>query len=340
MLFLLTSTSYAADFFVAPTTAKVDCTQLKMKPGDRLVLKGGPRGKLRIDNCIGDSANRIKIVNDALSTSPVIIKANSSGHAGLNCINCKFINLNGGIAWKGAPKGKIYGIRVIHESGDYDTLVHFGGSSTRFTMSGFEVKGSGLKIGASGVQLNDHEYALSLHPGEWRENIVFENNWVHDIATECFYIGPNFEQGGEDDLRLRNITIRNNRVENCGWEGIQLKSAVEGNNLIYGNYSHYTGLDTNNLVNTGEPGTGGNGSKCIAVNNGQANIFSNDVGHNKNERPCISVYSKNAPLTYGPFKVKIYNNKITQCSGEPINASSVDGAPNVISEIYNNTVIQ
>jgi hypothetical protein len=54
---------------------------------------------------------------------------------------------------------------------------------------------------------NDENVKRSKYPGLWREGILVEDNYVHNIGSEGMYIGPNYWDGG---LPLRNIEIRYN----------------------------------------------------------------------------------------------------------------------------------
>ena len=53
------------------------------------------------------------------------------------------------------------------------------------------------------------------------------------------YVGPNWYEG---KVPLRNIVISDDRVEDTGWDGIQLKSAISGTNVISGNTLRRVGV--------------------------------------------------------------------------------------------------
>ncbi len=57
------------------------------------------------------------------------------------------------------------------------------------------------------------------------------------------YVGPNYSDG---DLPLRNIEIRNNLVEDTGWEGINTKSMWAGDNRIHHNVVRRAGKNSVN----------------------------------------------------------------------------------------------
>ena len=87
------------------------------------------------------------------------------------------------------------------------------------------------------------EVKRNAHPGLWREGIVIEDNYVHDVALEGMYVGPNYQEG---ELPLRNIEIRNNLVEDIGWEGINAKSMWAGDNRIHHNIVRRAGKNSSN----------------------------------------------------------------------------------------------
>ena len=92
------------------------------------------------------------------------------------------------------------------------------------TIRGVEVDGKwpSLSKDGIGIDVNDHAIDAASNPGVWREGLLIEYNYVHNTEGEGVYIGPNYPQG---DLPLRNIEIRNNVVEDTGWDGINLKMA-------------------------------------------------------------------------------------------------------------------
>ena len=92
--------------------------------------------------------------------------------------------------------------------------------------------------------MNDLSVKRNAHPGLWREGILIEDNYIHDVESEGMYVGPNYQDG---DLPLRNIEIRNNRVEDIGWDGINTKSMWAGDNSIHHNDVRRAGKNSSRL---------------------------------------------------------------------------------------------
>jgi hypothetical protein len=182
-----------------------------------------------------------------------------------------------------------------------------------------------------GIDVNDHDVKAANNPGLWREGIVIENNYVHDAEGEGIYVGPNWFQ---KDLPLRNIVIRGNLVEDTGWNGINLKSAVDGVNPIYGNVVKRAGKKVD---------TSGGQHSAIAIYEGYASVFNNwveDAGE-----AAIRQYVENVPASYGLQVFDVYNNVITNPGrtgpqpGYGVVSGSVSGMASPSPRVYNNTIV-
>jgi hypothetical protein len=168
----------------------------------------------------------------------------------------------------------------------------------------------------------------------WRENILIENNYVHDVEGEGMYIGPNWDDGG---LRLRNIEIRYNRIFNTGWEGAQLKSAIEGRNSIH----------HNTCIRCGSRPESAKGQKsAFSLYESMGDVHDNWIKE-ASERG-IQHYVDYMPSSYGAMPSRIYNNVVIAAGrirhaddlrGFGIFAGSNPGYAIVEPDIYNNTII-
>ena len=214
----------ATNHMISSQTTTFECSSIN--PGEMLTLASGTRGPLTIRNCNGDPTNPIIVRNDPDGTEPTVIRRASGSGGGfiLSCNSCIGVEIDGSYKWRGAPAGKTYGIMVTMTGGEGPSaFVSIKGLSRFVTIRNVEVDGAwpALASNGSGIRVNDTSIDSGANPGLWREGFLIEDNFVHNIKVEGMYIGPNYSDG---DLRLRNIEIRYNRVEDIAWEAINTKS--------------------------------------------------------------------------------------------------------------------
>jgi hypothetical protein len=332
---MMVSNADAADHVVPASTPKFDCS--KVGPGDTVTLPSGVRGNLTIENCTGASGKPIVIRNDSRGTSPTQIRRSSGSGGGfvLYCFNCIWTTIDGSSKWVGAPAGKTYGIKVSMTGGGSPTaLVKIGGVSRFVTIRNVEVDGGWPSVATDGIgiSINDQVATTSKYPNLWREGILIEDNYVHNTEGEGMYIGPNWGTGG---LPLRNIEIANNRVETTGWDGIQLKSAISGTNIIHHNTVKRAGAKKDSSAGA---------HYGISLYEGNGLIYSNWV--EKSGESGISHYIHYMPSSYPAQKAEIYNNVVVDPgqtgpnAGHGIVSTRSAGKAKVLPNIYNNTVIR
>jgi hypothetical protein len=353
-LLLLGVPAYAADHFVSSSTTTVNCGTFGggVKPGDTITLAAGNRGPLAIRNCTGTTSNPITIRNDAQGSSPTVIRRTSAGTGGfiLDCLDCVNVVIDGTNKWSGAPQGAYCGapagtdgcgikVTTVATGDAPSAFLKLRGMSTRVTVRGIAVDGrrSDLNIANGiGIDLNDHNILAADHPGFWREAFVFERNYVRNTYGEGMYIGPNWRA---PDLRipLRDITIRENLVEDTGRESIQLKSAIGGTNRIHHNVAR----------RSGQRNEGPKQGAGISVVEGGSNmkIYNNRVEGAGVQG--IQHYNGNIPESRGPFLTEIFNNVVNDSgrlggadsNGHGITVANKDGSAGLIPTVYNNTVV-
>ena len=329
-----TGLASAEDHFVAASIGSFDCSDVR--PGDTVTLSGGVRGEIKITGCSGTSAAPITIRNDPASKGPTIIQRSSGGDGGflLSCANCTETVIDGSKKWVGAPTTKTYGIKItMTGGGSPGAFLSISGRSRFLTVRNVEIDGQWPRLSSDGIGIyvNDHSVKAVDNPGVWREGIVLENNYVHDVQGEGMYVGPNWHQG---DLPLRNIVISGNIVENTGWEGINLKSSISGDNRIHHNVLKRVGknIDKSDGQHTG-----------IEVFEGGARIYNNWI--EGSGEAGIAHYISNLPASYGAQIVEIFNNVIVNPGqtgpqvGHGISSSNQDGSAPISPRIYNNTIV-
>lgn len=334
-------TALAADRVIAAGTATFECNVAK--PGDTLTIAAGTRGPLRIRNCNGTKANPIVVRNEPDGSGPVTIRRTSgSGGFIFSCESCVGVTIDGSAKWRGAPSGKTYGIKVtVAGGGAPTTYLKVGGKSQFVTIRNVEIDGGSAANGGSGtgIDVNDHEYKRKAHPGVWREGILIEHNYVHDVAKEGMYVGPNYTQG---DIPLRDVEIRFNRVEDTGFEGINTKSMWEGDNSIHHNTVRRAGK------------SGAHSSKAaqytgISNMSGTVKIYNNWI--EATGQHGIKIWAQDGPKPSegkGPFEAHVWNNVIVNAgslfrsfmqTSNGINVGAQDGVEKPVPYIYNNTIV-
>jgi hypothetical protein len=331
------SVALAATHFVSAATSSLDGSTLN--PGDTIVLAGGNRGPITLANLTGTAANPIVIRNDATASGPTVIRrtAPASGGFVFLCNSCVHVKIDGSAKWVGAPAGITYGIRITTiATGDApSTFLMMAGLSSNFTIRNVEIDGRwpDLSVDGIGIQLNDHALKASEYPNVWRHGILIERNYVHDVEGEGLYIGPNWVTEG---IPLRDVEIAQNRVEDTGWDCIQLKSAIQGKNLVH----------HNRVLRCGVNGDGApsqhHGISCYEAMCDIYNNWIERVGEH-----AIQHYVRYAPSSLGPFPSDIYNNVAIDAGvtgpqdGQGISVGREDAAAALpIPTIRNNTIVR
>jgi len=322
-----------------------------VRPGDTVTLAAGERGPLRIIDLQGTSRAPIIVRNDPNGRGPAVIRREQADTGGFVfvCRNCEHVEIDGTGKWSGAPSGAYCGvpagtsgcgIKVTStRSGDSPSAyLRISGSSKNIVIRGIEVDGQWPSIsrGGIGVSVNDHNYNRSEHAGEWRENIRIEKNFVHHVEGECLYVGPNWEYGGSaDDLRLRNVEIAENLVTDCGWDGINVKSAIEGVNVIRHNIIRRAGRAADQSAGQHDG---------IAFYESGYGVIHHNLVEDSGETG-ITHFLHRMPESVGVMTSEIYNNVVVNSGvtgpnpGKGISVSRNKSAAQPRTEIYNNTIV-
>ena len=337
----IATVSQAADFSITPQMASFDCS--KASPGDTLTIVSGTRGPLKVNNCNGSDSKRITIRNDARGNGPAIIRRDSGGGGGFifACSNCVGVTIDGSQKWQGAPNGRTYGIQItLTGGGGPSAFFKVDGVSRFLTIRGVEVDGAWPRLanGGIGISVNDHSVTLDNHPGLWREGILIENSYVHNVEGEGLYVGPNYGTG----IPLRNIEIRNNLIEDIGWDGINTKSMWTGENRIHHNVIRRVGINTSDQTDSSQ-------YSGIANTAGTVKIYNNWI--EKTGQHGIKQWTAGGPSASagkGPFDTYIWNNIVVDAgsfwrsfmsdsNGIHIGAKAGLEEPNVF--VFSNTIV-
>ncbi len=329
------------DHYIKVEENYVDGQKLKVQPGDTVCIKAGKKKYLNLFNFFGTA------------TAPIV-----------------FIN-NGGQVEIGDPQWH-YGC-VIGKShhfvftGTGDPAHEYG-----FKISYTKEGASGLAIGASHFDINHVEVSHTGFAGimakidpncdtnSWQENftmeeVSFHHNYIHDTGGEGFYIGYT---GGARSLHcegkevmvephnIEHIKVFQNRVENTGWDGIQVSRAVKNCEIHHNQILNYgtknekwqkagivigggtTGQVYNNYIHTG---TGGG----IHVFGAGENLMYNNVIIQAGED---GIYCRSLESYEGAkFGYVMINNTIVNPKRFGL---MIQHFPTSSNRFYNNVVIQ
>jgi hypothetical protein len=330
-------------------TSLVDCDTFDggVQPGDVIELTSGTRGNLELRDCFGTEEAHITIRKSASATR---LQIDATGQDGLLCQNCRYVDIDGLVNWTGHTGGCGVDATLsetpltdcgILVKGDPQFLVKFRGEARFITVQGIEADGEWphavTEAGADvAISPNDQNYCVP--PGsEWREGFSIRRNYMHDVAHEIFYFGPNVNYGNcsanQDVPRLRDIEISHNFLRHGGWDGVNLKSAYAGNNLVH----HNVVLD----IGGGTTASGAN-SVGIALFESEGSIYHNKVRRTATPpggAPGLQCSANNAPAAWGTLHCEIYGNDVSDTDGPGITIlKGTNAQAQRSANIYNNTV--
>ncbi|MDZ4666360.1 MAG: hypothetical protein SGJ00_00610 [bacterium] len=282
--------------------------------GDSLLLVGGNRNPMRIDNLLGDSLNPIVICNQ---NSQVIFTKPIGGYYGLSFSNCRYIKLSG----KNNPS-LAYGILI--------TQVPLGSAlSINYFSSNFEVEGLEVsRVSSSGMVAKTDMNCSNIlsYTSFVMYDLRFHHNYIHHVGNEGFYIGnTSYADGAGAKLTCTNpafngnvlphkimgVKVYENIVDSAGWDGIQVAAAeaVE----IYDNY----------VIN----------DSWADVMNQQSGIFIGQPSQAKVYRNIIKNGKGSGIQCFG-VGTSIYNNLIIN----PGNSAAVRGTFNNLGQLVNSSL--
>ncbi|MDZ7740892.1 MAG: glycosyltransferase [Bacteroidota bacterium] len=206
-------------------------------PGDTLCLLGGNWSHLLIRNIEGTAQMPVLITN---KSGAVII--NTDWFYGMKLSNCSYVKISGA----GQEQFK-YGIVIQSVTNEYGAGMSIDAMSTDVEVEFLEISNTGI----GGIYAKtEPDYSGDCSFPAVREkftmfNTIIHDCYLHDIGDEGFYIGSSKYTGQtvyhcNDTIVLPHlmigVKIYNNILENIGWDGIQVGSAVEDchifNNIV------------------------------------------------------------------------------------------------------------
>ncbi len=255
----------------------------QLKPGDTLFVDAGTYDHLGFKDILATADKPMVILNFGGQ-----VNITGTFYYGLSFANCKHFILSG----TGTP-GVEYGFNVGKTNGG---AVGSNDLSSNFSIDHIEVTsfiGPGMLIKSDpdcNFKTTRDKYVLA--------NVTIHHNYIHDTDTEGIYFGSTFYDGvtlncnGKDTLvsphLCTNISIYDNRVENTGWDGIQVASSENfeiHNNRISHDSQKQTRFQMNGImIGKGSSGrvynnliTNGSGAGIIFFGKGPLEVFNNVI---------------------------------------------------------------
>ncbi len=321
-------TECSCDHIIKPsdmTSGYLNFNAAKITPGQKICLMGGIyEGRFRMENIVGNADKRILMTNCG---GQVIIRGGGQ-YPAFDIRHSEFFRVSG------SGDSEIhYGIK-IEKSGSSSGLT-IGEFSTDFEADHFEVGNTGF----AGI-MSKTEPTCNRPNVSWfvQKNTIIHDNYVHHTGGEGFYIGStgypmrtlSCTAGSEPGYSgpLEGTKIYNNRVENTGWDGIQISANIKDgavyNNIITNYATRNYGVQIQGLQLS-------NDVICDVFNN-KILPLSADL----RSGPGNGIYSQAASSRI--FNNLIVNAGIGNKSGIQINRNQ-NPIPEAKHHILNNTII-
>jgi hypothetical protein len=324
-------------------TATVDCDTYesggRVDPGDILQIAGGVRGPLTIRDCSGTTDAPIIIRNDVTDNEPATVRMTSGSGAIFTITNSSDWELDGSGKFVGADSGVLgidpdtlaqgttqAGIIVERTGGTASHALRIEGDSEKFAIRGVKVDG-GASGSTIGISINDHSYLAADHPGEFRDTMLVENNYVVNaglVGGVGMYIGAN---GYSLDVPLSDLEVAYNIVENTGFDCVTIKSTYTGTNSV-----HHNRFDDCNIE------TGITAAGLDFQNAGNMSVYANVISDT--DAQCINFVMNTPPTGFDRY-ILVYNNILVRCGAHGIRVNRQGAAYDYSPmRLYNNTSIE
>ncbi|MCI5071968.1 right-handed parallel beta-helix repeat-containing protein [bacterium] len=258
---------------ISPNTSFMDAQDFN--PGDVLCFdaqQGSTRGPIKFDNLNGNAQNPIFIRS---CNGSVTIRSTNS-QAAIKILSGSYFRISG------MQSNSTLGIALDAPNSPHTLAI---GKAHHYEVDNIHIQSSSF----AGIMAKVDPSSQDCHINDRRyDNYVMDTVYIHDnlvenVDGEGFYLGNSFFTGVSDqycarnsacDLSqcdgiqyphlLKNIHIFDNHIENTGWDGIQVGSAIENctivNNTVI-NWSTANRSSHNHAIQVGD------GSSCTIENN-------------------------------------------------------------------------
>lgn len=325
-----------------------------VKPGDVICLQAGTGERIIFTNVRGSADRPVTIKN----CGGQVLLGGPNANNGLIFQSSRYFRVTG----SGSP-GVEYGIKVTQtKSGTSGIQVT--GLSSDVEIDHVEITRTGFAgIMAKTDPTSDCSNKSMVRPNFTMYNVKLHNNYIHNIGGEGIYVGNSYYSGttvycGSTQYphEVRGVKIYDNLFDACGWESIQVGSAVQDvdvyNNRVlnYGtadksaqNGAIQFGLGTsgrlyNNFIKGNPNGTGGQAIVIQGI--GQNFVYNNVIVNSPDE--SITINARPTPLATDIVNrgwlggTYIINNTIIN-PGKAAVADFINEAPGNV--FYNNLIV-
>jgi hypothetical protein len=237
-------------------------------PGDTLVLKAAnnPYSYLSLENLYGTASCPIVIINEGGQVQVAAMAAK----------NCQYLKFTG------SGSADQYGFYMTSATGA-GTAYSVSGRSSNIEMERSEIYNETYMAWVKHEA--DCQDSLS-YPNWYLDNISFHDNKGSKIGQDALYFGSTSPNGmraiscngvtkSPIPMRLSNIKIYNNIIDNCGRTAIQLSGGDKGENEIYNNKITNVGFELNQTQGSGI--ISGGDTKVYIHDNYIRNTFQNGI---------------------------------------------------------------
>ena len=301
------------DHTITPSNSYVDGQRLGVKPGDVVCVQAGQYKYLNLFNFKGSSSAPITIKN----CGGQVRIGNSSTNYGI------VMNNNQYIKFTGTGSGDKYGFKVDGGSRYLSSGFAASGKSSDFTVDHVEI----TKVEAGVLAKTSPTCDASTWKGNFTmRNVRFSDFYIHDIKGEGFYVGNtaststvscNGQRKTVESHRIENLRIYNNRIENAGWDGIQVAQASINCEIF-----------DNQVYNYGTANKSSQQAGILVGGNATGKVYRNLV--KKGTGSGIQIF--------GTGTITVYNNIIIDAGEDAIFCDDRSPVPMTV-RFVNNTIV-
>ena len=340
---LIPRLSHAADLtltaaFLDAHGGFVDFKQIahSLGPGDRVLIEGHTRPSLHLVNLVYGAPGNPIVVTNTGSAPLVIDDVGETASDGIKIWGAQHVVLSGS-----PVDGEDFGIQVLNAASvgiDIDYNNYQQGRIAGEFEDTRDLVIANVEIGFAGFAGIQAKYEMSQpYPvaDPLLDGLEVHHTYIHDVAGEGLYIGWTSDEHPD----VANVSIHDNRIEEAGWDGIQLNRS-RGENRIYRNVvDGYAGMS---FTASGGAFTAQN--EGITVGAAKADIYDNFVRASNQYSGTAIFYSIYQPsrifnnvLVHGGFgstqrEAMIYVRQISAGRLAPQAGAMLD--------IVNNTLVQ
>ncbi|WP_017732435.1 right-handed parallel beta-helix repeat-containing protein [Nafulsella turpanensis] len=319
-------------------TYMADGKRLKVQAGDTVCIEAGRRPYLRLENFEGTAEEPIVFQN----CGGKVTLGGPAVNDGIKILNSRHFRLTGT-----GDSAHTYGIHIVESRpGSQGVAVyHF---SSDFEIDHIEIE----KAGFAGIMAKtDPNCEGTADRGAFTMyNVSLHDNYIHDVGGEGIYLGNSFYLGTKvycDTFHLphevKGVRVFNNRVENTGWDAIQVGSAVEDVEIFCNQIRNYGTANKhaqNQAIQLGLGTTGRTYNNKIFGGSGPGivvqGIGDNFVYNNLIVNPGQEAFNVNTRQTLPGKGVYIINNTVVGAQNGVIREYVNKAANNVF---YNNLIV-